>query len=525
MNEQDSGLGIRLLKKGQKGMVHAIFSRFGFLLILLLIQFFVIFVMFFRFQEFLPQYSWLNALLSIVLMLYLINSDINPTAKLTWLIICMLAPIVGLLLFVFTRMEVGHRLLRTRLTQIIKDTKESIIQDEEILIELQERTPELYSLHHYLNRSGCFPAYKNTNVRYFASGESMFEELLKQIDNAKEFVFLEYFIIDEGYMWGRVLELLTQKVKEGVEVRVMYDGTCEFALLPHDYPKRLQKLGIKCKAFAPVSPFVSTHYNYRDHRKILVIDGHTAFTGGINMADEYINYTKKRGYWKDTAIMLQGDAVNSFTLLFLQMWNVGERKPEFQEYFRHPSKSLILTEGYVLPYGDWPLDDDKVGECVYIDILNHAREYVHIMSPYLILDSEMEYALKYAAKRGVEVKIILPGIPDKKAPYALAKSHYKALLEAGVKIYEFLPGFVHAKVFISDDSKAVVGTINLDYRSLYHHFECAAYLYNVPCIGEIEKDFKETLAQCHEITKEDIRKEKAYYKILGALMKVVAPLM
>lgn len=525
MGESDNSLGMRLLKKGQKGLVHAIFSRFGFLLILLLIQFLVIFVMFFRFQEFLPQYSWLNALLSIVLMLYLINSEINPTAKLTWLIICMLAPIVGLLLFLFTRMEFGHRLLRTRLTQIIKETKESIMQDEETIKEIQNKNPELYALHNYLNRSGCFPIYKAEGIKYFPSGESMLDELLTRINNAKEFIFLEYFIIDEGYLWGRVLELLTQKVKEGVEVRVMYDGTCEFALLPHDYPKRLQKLGIKCKAFAPVSPFVSTHYNYRDHRKILVIDGKVAFTGGINMADEYINRVNKKGYWKDTAIMLQGDAVNSFTLLFLQMWNVDEKNQEFTKYLNHSLQSSSSLNGYVLPYGDWPLDDDKVGECVYIDILNHAKEYVHIMSPYLILDSEMEYALKYAAKRGVDVKIILPGIPDKKSPYALAKSHYKVLLEAGVKIYEFTPGFVHAKVFVSDDNKAVVGTINLDYRSLYHHFECAAYLYDVPCIEKIESDFDETMTKSHEITKEDVRKEKVSYKILGALMKVVAPLM
>lgn len=525
MGEQESGLGIRLLKKGQKGMVHAIFSRFGLLLILLMIQFFIIFSMFFRFQRFLPQYSWLNALLSIVLMLYLINSDINPTAKLTWLVICMLLPIVGLLLFVFTRTEMGHRLLRVHLKQIIKDTKECISQDEETLMELNEKNSSMYYLHRYLNRSGCFPVFKNTDVKYFASGEKMFEELLVQLKNAKEYIFLEFFIIDEGYMWGKVLEILTEKVENGVEVRVMYDGTCEFALLPHDYPKRLQKLGIKCKAFAPVSPFVSTHYNYRDHRKILVIDGHTAFTGGINIADEYINRIKKYGYWKDSAIMVQGDAVKSFNLLFLQMWNVGERKHDFHKYMNASLQTHSNVGGYVLPYGDWPLDDDKVGECVYIDILNHAKQYVHIMTPYLILDSETEYSMKYAAKRGVEVSIILPGIPDKKVPYALAKAHYKSLVEAGVRIYEYMPGFVHAKVFVSDQCKAVVGTINLDYRSLYHHFECAAYLYEVPCIKEIEEDFQETLKQCREITIEEIKKEKISYKILGALMKVVAPLM
>ncbi len=525
LNEQEDNLGIRLLKRGQKGIIHAVFSRFGVLLLILLLQFLILFTMLIRFREFLPQYAGLSTVLSIILMLYLLNSEINPTSKITWLIISMIAPIVGLLFFVFTRMEVGHRLLKTRLEQIIKNTKDSIKQDAELLNNIKKEKPKIASLHHYLNRSGCFPIYDDARVDYFSSGEEMFETLLEELNAARKYIFLEYFIIDEGYMWGKVLEILKTKAEEGVEIRVMYDGTCEFALLPHDYPKRLKKLGIQCKAFAPVSPFVSTHYNYRDHRKILVIDGHTAFTGGINMADEYINKVEKYGYWKDTAIMLKGEAVKSFTLMFLQMWSVDEKKMEINKYLQVDMYKEVSKIGYVLPYSDWPLDDDKVGECVYIDILNHADKYVHIMSPYLILDSEMEYAIKYAAKRGVDVKLILPGKPDKKTPFALAKSHYKSLINAGVEIYEYTPGFVHAKVFVSDDNKGTVGSINLDYRSLYHHFECGVYLYDVECIADMESDFQETLKQCHRITMTDVKKEKIYYKVLGALMKVVAPLM
>lgn len=525
VKETEEKLGIRLLKRGQKGIIHAVFSRFGIVLLILLLQFLILFTMFVKFQEFLPQYAGLNTLLSVILMLYLINSEINPTAKITWLIISMIAPVVGLLFFVFTRMDFGHRLLKTRLEQIIKNTKEIIKQDISITDEIGEENSHIVSLHHYLNRSGCFPIYKNVQVDYYSSGEEMFDVLLKELKDAKYYIFIEYFIIDEGYMWGKVLEILKEKAEAGVEIRVMYDGTCEFALLPHDYPKRLKKLGIQCKAFAPVSPFVSTHYNYRDHRKILVVDGHTAFTGGVNMADEYINKVDKFGHWKDTAIRLKGEAVKSFTLMFLQMWNVDEKRPEFDKYLNVNILNKAENKGYVLPYGDWPLDDDKVGECVYIDILNHAKKYVHLMSPYLILDSEMEYAIKYAAKRGIDVKLILPGIPDKKAPYALAKSHYKSLLNAGVEIYEYTPGFVHAKIFVSDDYIGTVGTINLDYRSLYHHFECGAYLYNTKCIADMERDFQETLKQCRKITVSDVKKEKVYYKILGALMKVVAPLM
>ena len=303
---------------------------------------------------------------------------------------------------------------------------------------------------------------------------------------------MEYFIVDEGLMWGKVLEILARKAKEGVDVRVMYDGSCEFALLPRDYPRRLKALGIKCKVFAPVSPFVSTHYNYRDHRKILVIDGHTAFNGGVNLADEYINEKKKFGHWKDVAVMMKGEAVKSFTLMFLQMWGITEKEDETVRFLSYPALPQE-AKGFVIPYGDCPLDNDKLGERVYMDILNRAVQYVHIMTPYLILDGEMETALKFAAEKGVEVALLLPGIPDKVIPYALAKTHYASLIASGVKIYEYTLGFVHAKAFVSDAREAVVGTINLDYRSLYHHFECAAYLYNTDCIAKIEEDFQACL--------------------------------
>ena len=277
--------------------------------------------------------------------------------------------------------------------------------------------------------------------------------------------------------------------------------------------------------FAPLSPFVSTYYNYRDHRKILVIDGHTAFNGGVNLADEYINQKEKFGHWKDTAVMLKGEAVKSFTLMFLQMWGIEEREGEYQKFLSAPVLPAQGAAGYVIPYGDCPLDDDKLGERVYMDILNRSQEYVHIMTPYLILDGEMETAFKFAAERGVEVSLLLPGIPDKKVPYALAKTHYASLLDSGVKIYEYTPGFVHAKVFVSDAREAVVGTINLDYRSLYHHFECATYMYGTDCISEIEADFQAAAAKSRQVSRETVRKEKWTVKLTGQLMKVMAPLM
>ena len=377
----------------------------------------------------------------------------------------------------------------------------------------------------YRGRNDCHPVFQNTAVTFFPTGEDKWKEMLVQLEQAEKFIFLEYFIIDEGLMWGRVLEILARKAAQGVDVRVMYDGTCEFSTLPHNYPKRLEKLGIQCKMFAPLTPFVSTHYNYRDHRKILVIDGKVAFNGGVNLADEYINHVEKYGHWKDTAVMLRGEAVPSFTLMFLQMWSIDERECDFGRFLTPPTCPPEGAAGFVMPYGDCPLDADKVGERVYMDILNRSLRYVHIISPYLILDGEMATAIKFAAERGVDVKIILPGVPDKTAAWALAKTHYASLLESGVQLFEYTPGFTHAKVFVSDDREGVVGTINLDYRSLYHHFECATYLHSVPCLAEIEADFQETLKQCRPVTRESIRQEKLYLKIMGFFLKAIAPLL
>jgi len=517
--------GLSLLKKGQKGLVHAVFSRLGLIVLLFALQLMVLFSMFRWFEEFLPHILGGTALFTAFMVLYLLNGRLDPTAKLTWLIVIMLLPVFGALLYWYTQSDIGHRALKERFRQLTEQTRSSIPQSESVQESLTAEDPGAASLARYIRRSGCFPVYQDTAVTFFPMGEAKWAEMLRQLEQARQFIFLEYFIVDEGLMWGRILEILARKAAEGVDVRVMYDGTCEFSTLPHDYPKRLKQLGIACKMFAPVTSFVSTHYNYRDHRKILVIDGHTAFNGGGNLADEDINHIIKFGHWKDTAVMLKGEAVKSFTLMFLQMWGLGEKDPEFDRFLSFPTLPPEDAAGYVLPYGDCPLDDDRVGERVYMDILNRAQRYVHIMSPYLILDGEMETALKFAAERGVEIKLILPGVPDRAAPYALAKTHYASLLDSGVQIYEYAPGFVHAKVFVSDDREAVVGTINLDYRSLYHHFECATYLYRTPCISEIEADVQATLTQCRSVTPETVQREKWTRKLTGFVLKTIAPLM
>lgn len=525
MEERKERSVMRLLQKGKRSLISSVFSRMGLIVALLLLQLGLLFCIFFWFSEFIPHLFGSTMVFNALIVMLLLNSRTDPSAKLTWLIVIMVMPVFGVLLYLYTRSDIGHRALRERAKAVIRETEGLIDQPESVTERLRAQDAGAAALTHYVARNGSQPVFENTAVTYFPSGEKKLDALLPALEKAEHFIFLEYFIIREGEMWGQVLNILAKKAAEGLDVRVMIDGTCEFTTLSHDYPERVRALGIKCKMFAPAAPFVSTHYNYRDHRKIAVIDGHTGFTGGVNLADEYINREVRFGHWKDTAIMLQGEAVRSLTLMFLQMWGINERMAGTARFLAYPATPPAPCAGFVQPYADCPLDGDKVGERVYMDILYRAKKYVHIMTPYLILDSSMENALLYAAERGVDVHLILPGIPDKKYAWWLARTHYAALIASGVKISEYTPGFVHAKVFVADDCEAVVGTINLDYRSLYHHFECAAYLYGVSCIPEIEQDFQDTLAQCHLMTQKDLKNIPWRQRLAGAALKAIAPLM
>ena len=522
--EKTKNKAIRLLKKGQKGFWKLIISRTGVITLLLLAQIVLMIWAFLELQEF-PHFMGIYIAFSIFMVLLLFNGREEPTVKLTWLVVIMVVPVAGSLFYLFTKSELGHRVLMRRLSDLQNDSRGTLDQLEQPEQALKAENPGAAALTRYVHKFGGYPVYSGTDVTYFPLGEDKFAAMLEELEKAERFIFLEYYIVDEGQMWGQVLEVLARKAKQGVDVRVMYDGTCEFYLLPRDYPERLAKLGIKCKPFAPVTPFLSTHYNYRDHRKILVIDGHTAFNGGVNLADEYINQIERFGHWKDTAVMLKGEAVRSFTQMFLQMWAVTEHETEYGKFLTAPEIRPDAPSGFVMPYGDSPLDEERVGEKVYLDILHRAERYVHIMTPYLIIDNEMENALCYAAQRGVEVKLILPGIPDKKMPYALAKTHFPGLMESGVEIYLYDPGFVHAKSFVCDGREAVVGTINLDYRSLYHHFECATWMYGLDAVADIEQDFRETERKCSRVTKETLAKQSRKERWTGFVMKFLAPLL
>ena len=510
----------------KKKFFKMVFSRAGIFVILILIQLLVFLGIPYYLKEYATFIYSAMSVMEIVVLVYIINTEGNPAFKMTWMLCVMALPVIGTVFYIYVHLQLETRFVQNRLAALRMETEPYMDQDEKVTEALWASKSANAQLSYYLSHQLGFPTYRNTEVEYFPVGEDKFASMIKELEKAEKFIFMEYFIVEEGIMWDTILEILKRKVNEGVEVRFMYDGMCAFDLLPYSYPKKLQKFGIKCKMSNKIRPFVSTIQNNRDHRKICVIDGQTGYVGGVNLADEYINEKARFGHWKDTAVLLRGDAVQSLTMIFLQMWDVDMRGVEpYGKYLTKKAESLNDRLGYVIPYADSPFDHENVGEEVYFHILNHAKKYVHIMTPYLILDNEMLTTLIRAAKSGIEVIIIMPHIPDKIYAYLLARSYYAELLQAGVKIYEYMPGFVHAKVFTSDNTKAVVGSINMDYRSLHLHFECAVYLFRNPAVQQAEADFQETLKHCQEITLEDCRTYPMPKKIAGKVLRLFAPLM
>ena len=384
----------------------------------------------------------------------------------------------------------------------------------------------------YLSKVAHYPVYRNTETKYYPDGESLFIDMVDALKEAKHFIFMEYFIIDNGEMWGTVLDILEQKASEGLDVRMIYDDVGCVNTLPARFYKQLQERGIKCQVFNPFRPFISIVLNNRDHRKIMVVDGHTGFTGGINLADEYINKKMRFGHWKDTGVRICGEAVWNFTIMFLQMWCsiTGETRDLQGDSAKAFSPNRYWDgppgdDGYVQPYGDSPLDEETVGENVYLQMIANARRYIYIFTPYLIIDNEMMTALCLAAKSGLDVRIVTPGIPDKRFVFLLTRSYYAQLLDAGVRIFEYNPGFIHAKCFVCDDEVAAVGTINLDYRSLYLHFECSVWMYKSRAVMEVKEDVLETLDVSTEMTVSEVKGWKLPVRMLQSLLRLLAPML
>ncbi|HVJ50096.1 cardiolipin synthase [Desulfitobacterium sp.] len=493
----------------------------------ILLQAFVMVMVIWKFSNYFVYVYTILALLSVVAVLRILTGKSNPAYKIAWIIPIMLFPIFGGLFYLLLGGSNSSKRTKRKMHEIEERMKQSLGQNEAVIreIELQDRSAANQS--RYIENYSYCPVYKNTTSEYLSPGEVMFERLLQKLKKAERYIFLEYFIIEEGVMWNSILDILVAKVQQGVDVRVLYDDVGSLLTLPYGYDKQLEKMGIKCSAVNRFVPILSLRLNNRDHRKIAVIDGYTAFTGGINLADEYINKYEKHGQWKDSAILIQGDAVWSFTVMFLSLWNYQRKTEEDYERYRPLPEhaQFFVTDGYVQPFSDSPLDDESVGENVYLNLINEAERYVYINSPYLILDSEMMTALCSAAKRSVDVRIVTPHIPDKWFVHAVTRANYDALVGSGVKIYEYTPGFNHAKSFAVDDELGVVGTINLDYRSLFLHFECGVWLYQTQSVLEVKEDFLQTLEQCRLVTLEDCRAVKWYIRLGRMVLRAFAPLM
>lgn len=512
--------GDRMSDRGKQHISDAV--HYIALILFLLLQAAFMVASFLLFKRYFAHFYLVLEILSLLVVLYIVREDSNPSHKIPWIILSLALPILGGLSYLmfgrvrFTRGE------KRRAAEIQERYNRAMFHNPDKLSALMKESEELAMQAQYIRNNAGAPVFANTEVTYFPLGEQMFEAMLAELERAEHFIFIEFFIIHMGQMWNAIEEVLVRKAATGVDVRLIYDQIGSFGRVPPDFVRILEAKGIRALMFNPIKSIFSSRFNNRDHRKILVVDGDVGFTGGCNIADEYINAIARFGHWKDANVMLKGEAVWSLTAMFLTLWDFEKR--ENDRFSRFLPSVKVRAPGYVQPFSDTPHDSELVGETVYINMLTRAKNYVYITTPYLIIDSEIMTALTIAAKSGVDVRIITPGIPDKKLAYALTRSYYDALLRGGVRIYEYTPGFMHAKVFVSDDRCAVVGTINLDYRSLRHHYECAVWMCDVPVISEIKADIAAAMGKSREITLETNRRRPIHLRLAMPLLRLFAPL-
>ena len=489
------------------------------------------------FLSFMSAYSFffyiLLTVVDVLVVVAIINREANPEYKLPWLFIALIVPVFGAVLYIifYSRKLSAKETKLLRKIHVLASAASSRVhaekQAENLALLSEESEMALGKVRAILTGDPSAELYRCTESRYYPLGELMYKDMLSDIESAKKYIFLEYFIIEEGVMWGGILEGLRKKANEGVDVRVLYDDIGCMKTLPARFPKTLEELGIKCRRFAEVTPRVSAMHNNRDHRKILAIDGRIAYTGGINIADEYINEVERFGHWKDGGVRVFGDAAVGFTKLFLSAWDftVG-CVSNYSDYFEPNRESFSADGGFYVPFGTGPMPiySRPVGKDIIINLINQAERYVYITTPYLIIDYALTDAFKCAAQRGVDVRIVTPAIPDKKNIKVMTKSSYPNLMESGVRIFEYLPGFIHEKVMVVDDLYAVVGTINLDYRSLVHHFEDGLWMYNTETVIRIKEEFVNTVSVCDEIDGEEAKLTFSE-RLMKVLIRLFAPLL
>lgn len=473
-------------------------------------------------------YYFLMMLISFALVVGIVNDDMNPTFKIAWIIPMLIFPVFGAPLYlIFGRKSLSNR-VQKRFSHFQYSVKGVLPKNREVMAQLNYENPDIARQFRYIENTAIAPVFKGTQTKYLASGEEYYAQLLEELKSAEKFIFIEYFIIARGVMWDSILEILKEKAANGVEVKLFYDDLGTIQRLPATYPYTLKKYGIEVQVFNRFRASLDSFLNYRDHRKIVVIDGKTAFTGGINLADEYINEIERHGHWKDTGVMIKGSAVAKLSSSFLQLWYftaAKNKKPYTFEYQKYIDSPAYADDGFVQPFYDGPTTGHLSGRNCYMNIINDAKKYVYITTPYLILDNEMITALCVAAESGVDVKIITPHIPDKKTIFMVTRSNYPALIKSGVKIYEYTPGFIHSKTIVADDIIGVVGTTNFDFRSFYLHFENGILMYKSKCCKEIKSDFLNTLSKCQEVSLDVLRQRNAFKRFFYRVIKIFSPLL
>lgn len=510
-------------KKTENGTKRLIFTAVSILLEIVFLLF-----LFTKVSEYATIIDWATRIVAIFLVLGLYSMDKTSSMKMPWIILMLAFPILGVSLYLLVGLNGSTKKMRARYEEIDKKLLPYLPDNRQILEWMKKESPQAGAIASYLTNYSCYPVYQNTDVTYYDEAIKGLDAQLEDLSKAEKFIFMEYHAIEDEEAWQRIQTVLEDRVKAGVEVRIFYDDMGSIWFVNMDFATKLKSLGIKCRVFNPILPGLNMFLNNRDHRKITVIDGKVAYTGGYNLANEYFNITHPYGIWKDTGIRMEGDAVKSMTVAFLEMWNAAgnvkskELVPE--KYVIHYAYKA-QQRGYVQPYADSPLDGEQVGEEVYISMANKAEKYCWFITPYLIITDEMTHALTLAAKRGVDVRIITPGIPDKKMVYSVTRSFYHNLVKHGVRIYEWTPGFCHAKMSVADDKMATCGTINLDYRSLYHHFENGCFLADCDAVLEIRDDLIRTMGESREVTEQYKEGRSAGLRLGQLILRLFAELL
>lgn len=510
-------------KKTENGTKRLIFTAVSILLEIVFLLF-----LFTKVSEYATIIDWVTRIVAIFLVLGLYSMDKTSSMKMPWIILMLAFPILGVSLYLLVGLNGSTKKMRARYEEIDKKLLPYLPDNRQILEWMKEESPQAGAIASYLTNYSCYPVYQNTDVTYYDEAIKGLDAQLEDLSKAEKFIFMEYHAIEDEEAWQRIQTVLEDRVKAGVEVRIFYDDMGSIWFVNMDFATKLKSLGIKCRVFNPILPGLNMFLNNRDHRKITVIDGKVAYTGGYNLANEYFNITHPYGIWKDTGIRMEGDAVKSMTVAFLEMWNAAgnvKSKELVPEKYVINHAYQAQQRGYVQPYADSPLDGEQVGEEVYISMANKAEKYCWFITPYLIITDEMTHALTLAAKRGVDVRIITPGIPDKKMVYSVTRSFYHNLVKHGVRIYEWTPGFCHAKMSVADDKMATCGTINLDYRSLYHHFENGCFLADCDAVLEIRDDLIRTMGESREVTEQYKEGRSAGLRLGQLILRLFAELL